>query len=578
MVYFGGKPSAGCQNCRSKKIRCDQRPGGCGYCQKKEVICPGYRSELDMKFRDESQQVGQKVMNKARSKARAKEKISAAKLSTSAQLKCSPPSTERNDNSDLPLVSKSGNKNLPLNDHGEKASAATIQLADNISVPISMVLSTRPGPSLSPNLDDQALGFFFANHIIGGNQQTPNSPSTWVNDTFLATGKALGIAGISNFMRTTDLKRAAQKQYIAAIQAVNNALGQPSTATDDATLISILLLVQFETVECFSLRSLAYWETHLRGAAAVLKMRGAERLRKPNDIRLFIQATSMLNTSCVRAGIAPPEYLFDLAEIAAKHINNDEPGWQVFHLHMLLARFRANISHGVITDPYQIIRDALRMDGLCSAIPFVGPDWAFETVHSDLDLDPDSIMVGYYHVYPNFISAQLWNAARATRLALNEIIRKTLLYGFNSQPPIFFELEDTVQFQISTDTIFWLQREILASVPQYLGFGDTTDALPNRNFASAQSPFAPKFPWSCFQSTVYRPTTTSSPPLNDPPLIRSFGGYMLPLSLYAAGDVSITTPTIKQKILKTLRLIGYSMGIQQALILAEKMEGKTIQD
>jgi hypothetical protein len=168
-------------------------------------------------------------------------------------------------------------------------------------------------------------------------------------------------------------------------------------------------------------------------SAAVLKMRGAERLRKPLEVHLFVQATSILTTRCMRAGIAPPEYLFDLAQTASKNMGANEPGWRIFHLQMLLARFRAHISQGVIADLHLILKEALRLDGLCSSISLEGnPIWDFETIHSDLD--SDLIMFGHYHVYPNFMAAQVWNGIRTARLALHDIIRKTLLKGFTSQP------------------------------------------------------------------------------------------------------------------------------------------------
>ena len=284
----------------------------------------------------------------------------------------------------------------------------------------------------------------------------------------------------------------------------------------------------------------------------------------------------MLIAVRIQAEIAPPEYLFDLAEIASKRINTDEPGWQIFYLNLQVARFRANILQGIITNPHPIVEEALRMDGVCSSISLDGVDWTFETVYSDLDLSSDFIILDHYHVYPNFISAQMWNYVRVMRLTLREIIRKTLVQGFSCQPPIFFKIEHAVQFQISTDTLFQLQRELLASIPQYLGFAGITNLRPNWKLPSAQSSLDPKFPWSCFQSTIYQITPTSSPPSNGPPLIRSFGGYILPRLLYVAGNLSITAPTTKQKILKTLRLIGHSMGIQQAFILADEMEGKRV--
>jgi hypothetical protein len=519
-----------------------------------------------MKFRDETQQVGRKVREKA-AKSRRKQ------LSTIP----APPAkvesfvgVERDDSTSLVSESTS-ERGASLPDISGGGEPSTLSQHSNIiSVP-----SSTPRRSLSPNLDDQALGFFFTNHVLSYNHKNANSHIYGMENTVITTGKAVGLAGISNFARTADLKAEARKRYLAAIQAVNNALAQSSTATDDSTLISILLLVQFETIECCLPRSLAAWETHVKGAAAVLKMRGAERLKKPLEIRLFVQATSFLTARCMKVGIAPPEYLFGLAEIASKNVSANEPGWRIFHLQMQFARFRSEISQGVITDLHLILREALRLDGLCSSIPLEGnPVGDFETIPSDHD--SDVIMVGYYHVYPNFMAAHIWNAIRTTRLALHEIIRKTLLKGFACHPPVFFDMEHTAQFQISTDTLLQLQRDVLASIPQHLGLTIIDNTKAKEELPLGQNSFAPRFPWSNFQSSVYNPNPTSSPLPNGLPLIRSFGGYVLPWLLYVVGRLSITTPMIQQKILKTLRLIGHLMGIQQAFILADEMESKMV--
>ncbi|PKS10301.1 hypothetical protein jhhlp_002052 [Lomentospora prolificans] len=67
MVYCG-KPSKGCQNCRERKIACDQRMPGCRMCEKHNRICPGYRNIVDLMFRDESEHVIRRA-TKSRSRA-----------------------------------------------------------------------------------------------------------------------------------------------------------------------------------------------------------------------------------------------------------------------------------------------------------------------------------------------------------------------------------------------------------------------------------------------------------------------------------------------------------------------------
>lgn len=52
---------------------------------------------------------------------------------------------------------------------------------------------------------------------------------------------------------------------------------------------------------------------------------------------------------------------------------------------------------------------------------------------------------------------------------MNRTICDVLLKGFLAKPPIFVALEHTAQFQISTDALFQLCADILASVPQYIG-------------------------------------------------------------------------------------------------------------
>ena len=47
-----GRPSRGCHACRKRRIKCDQTLAGCQRCAKIGVVCPGYRPESELRFRN----------------------------------------------------------------------------------------------------------------------------------------------------------------------------------------------------------------------------------------------------------------------------------------------------------------------------------------------------------------------------------------------------------------------------------------------------------------------------------------------------------------------------------------------
>ena len=74
-MVFCGKPSGGCHACRARKTKCDKIPEGCTQCLRAKRGCPGYRSQGDLIFRDESTNVVRKF------KAREARKQAALELS-----------------------------------------------------------------------------------------------------------------------------------------------------------------------------------------------------------------------------------------------------------------------------------------------------------------------------------------------------------------------------------------------------------------------------------------------------------------------------------------------------------------
>jgi len=80
------------------------------------------------------------------------------------------------------------------------------------------------------------------------------------------------------------------------------------------------------------------------------------------------------------------------------------------------------------------------------------------------------------------------------RILLNVRIRDALLKGFSSKPPVFNQSEHAAQFQISTDLLYKLQADILASIPQHLGVVSRSTLLLHPNSSSDNELYNVKFP------------------------------------------------------------------------------------
>ncbi|CAK7207346.1 hypothetical protein SEUCBS139899_010156 [Sporothrix eucalyptigena] len=53
-MVFSGKPSTGCQMCRTRRIKCDEAKPACNQCVRTGRTCPGYKSKIDLLFRNET--------------------------------------------------------------------------------------------------------------------------------------------------------------------------------------------------------------------------------------------------------------------------------------------------------------------------------------------------------------------------------------------------------------------------------------------------------------------------------------------------------------------------------------------
>lgn len=410
-----------------------------------------------------------------------------------------------------------------------------------------------------------------------------------------ASMKAVGLAGFSNIACAPELMKEARKSYMTALQLTNTALRSPVEAVKDSTLLSIMILSLYETVTGYNQRSLAAWAEHVNGAATLVKLRGHEQLETPAGLRMFIQVTSSLLISCIQRDLPMPAHVVELRKEAAKYVDSNDPAWRVQDNVIEFTYLRAGLKDGTLSDPEDILSTSLKLDKVFVEIFEKLPKgWGYEVVRTDSD--PHIVFGGYYHVYRDYWVAQIYNAMRTCRILLNSSIRDELLKGFSSRPPRFLEPEHTLQYQASTDILFKLRADILATAPQHLGYTKNKGSpvsTPSPDPLSPATPYTPNTPGMVEGlEPIQHPNIAVAQPLSPPhfihkeeptttpkkeeslPMLRGSGGYFLLWPLYLVGVMDIASDEIREWVVQCLRTIGRSMGIQQAIALAGFLERK----
>ncbi|KAE8452509.1 hypothetical protein EG329_000412 [Mollisiaceae sp. DMI_Dod_QoI] len=490
-------------------------------CKRAKRVCPGYRVPGDLIFRNESSNVIRKFKAK---EARQKEAVAKASAS---------PPVSYEDISD------------------EEASLELVQQQD----------TQLDVFSLAPSLEDRATGFFVANYVLGMSGPSRGhldyivdvSRTQILDDGLECSMKAVGLAGFAHAEHAPSLMRNARYQYMRALNATNAALRDPVQVKKDTTLLAIMILGIFETITGCTKRSLQDWAQHVNGAASVIKLRGPDQIKTPAGRRMLIQVTSSLLINCLQRGVPLPIHIQEYMTAAIKSVENPDAAFVITICMMHFATLRASVLSGKLTDQQEILSRCLELDGqLLDIVVNVPPGWEYQTIITDED--SDVAFNGRYHVYFDYWIAMIWNALRSLRILINELIREVLLKGFAHRPPIFSKTEHTAQFQISTDVLYQHQEDILYSVAQHV----------NR--------FPPPCDPSAYKSMASMPLLAYNE-MHSP--IRMSGGSFLIWPLWHAGIMDISTDEVRRFVVRNLRAIGDTMGIQQANVLADLVEGRS---
>ncbi|KAK7522558.1 uncharacterized protein IWZ02DRAFT_432557 [Phyllosticta citriasiana] len=511
--------------------QCDQQPDGCSQCAKSRRTCPGYRSQLDVMFRNESTRIEKKV------KARAKVTRNAVPASDSA----SPNSS---------VIFEPGSGSSPTSSSPASTEFALVQPSFEVAPTSS---------SLQPFLLGPNTGVFSA-----------KLADPWITDItpgLLHCMKAVGLSGLSRLHHDQKMLNRAWGQYAEAIRLTNQALASPTEALKDGTLLSVIILGVFESSNGRTQQSLDSWAAHISGTAALLSLRGRRQVTTAVGRRMFFQVTSNMLINCIQKDIPFPKEvaaLMDSMREARKKPSNApdpfQPIWRLRELVVELANFRASVFNKTMSDTHEIIERCIELDtAILSNMQIFPSDVVFTRVYTDAD--PDIVLDGFYDIYPDFWMVRTFNTMCNFRILLHSMIRATLLRGFSAKPPVFTQPEYTRQLQLTVNTLYGLQADLCASVPQQIGYVSKA-----RRRGHSPLPQHHK-PWLDFENDIFPESWQIG--TEHMPIIRSSGNNLLNWSLFMIGIMDITTEKTRAWVIDRLEETGSMMGMHHGTVLAK---------
>ncbi|RDA82853.1 hypothetical protein CP532_0951 [Ophiocordyceps camponoti-leonardi (nom. inval.)] len=510
MVYCG-KPSRGCQMCRTRRIKCDETKPTCNQCAKSRRLCPGYKDEFDLVFRNETQAT----------KRRAK---------------------------------KANTKALALK-HGRDVDSSSSS-ADSSLSPASSA-GIQPPPRVA--IEDQAACHFMSNFVLVPHQGSvrgfmeflvPLMKVDRIPQHFRYAFDACALASLNNRVGTgNDFDKDALTSYTQALSATYAALRDPEVAKQDATLASVLLLGLFENISAKHVGMLA-WGSHIEGAVQLAKARGRKQLRTKVGLAMFIAVRTQMIIHCLSTSKSPTMG----ADWWMNDTVRDEHASECQRLNIIIGEIRAEANRLLTTSTRSsdqvdqviaMIKRCQAHDQTCAGWADDLPDcfrWktvAWEDKVPDGDYARADVYPGRVDAYQDLWISSIWNMMRCSRIVLASIIVRCAAW---ISAPVDYRTtpEYAVAARVCVDTI----TDIIASIPYQLGWFARRRHLLERANMSA---------FGCGEEDAQK----------------GLGGYFVTWPLACVHGQDYTTDSQRAWVQGRLEFIGSHLGVRYAHILTE---------
>ncbi|KAG7051607.1 C6 zinc finger domain-containing protein [Colletotrichum scovillei] len=483
MVYCG-KASQGCQNCRTRRIKCDKVKPECSQCIRVGKKCPGYRDQLSLMFRDESTKVIKKAHAQWGVTDGAENGAERASASTAPSPPASSPSYSRKGSpNSTRSASRSGAANVPSPAPSSASFSAspssTYRSVGSSSPPALPAVkeehnreSSPPTLQIGPTLEEQGVQFYVNRYLIGHPDEPKNGQDLntegWIwHPAVQDVMCAVGLAGLHNLTGNAKMMSTAREKYGSALRHTGKLIRPPHTPSIDVTMRAVVALAMFEVVKGTH-HSTSTVHAHVMGGAALMRSWCPMPSAPFAGFRALLQLCYSMFIPLHVAGMPMPPDFYDWVSYGSQlQLPIDRPSTD---LAVLIARFveTSSIIHNhVISDgkpkTASVIQQLLDLDqDLASWESGLEGDWIYRTIHAT-HLPPKAVFQCEYHKYHDVWTARIWNYYRWCRILVNQ----NLLDLTNKNPVSSLSLVSAAAQDEFLNVIRHLARDILISAPTH---------------------------------------------------------------------------------------------------------------
>ncbi|KAI0118091.1 hypothetical protein F4776DRAFT_635104 [Hypoxylon sp. NC0597] len=447
MVYCG-KPSKGCQMCRTRRIKCDETKPTCNQCAKSRRQCPGYKDEFDLVFRNETQATERRARKASR-------KVSVQK----PEKRESASSTPSCSSGDLTLS--------PV-------------FSDTIKSPLEQAVI----PSLTIPVEHQASCHFVSNFVLIPREGTTRGFMDFIipllkqepPSHLLHAFNACSLSFLNNRGAIGGrLADRALHEYTKALNGTNAALRNPEKQLADSTLAAVLLLGLFESITAKQIGMLN-WGSHTEGAIQLVKARGKKQLKTEVGLTLFLAVRTQMIIHSLTSATTPimgTEWWIDNAV-------RDGTAAKCHYLMIKTGELRAEVTrlmNSMVRTPdnIEIMLDMIRRlqtvdQEVVAWMRNVPEEWRFRTVAWEDsvpggDYSKAEVFPGRIDMYRDFYISSVWNTSRTARLVLASLVVRCAAWVC---APV--DYRTTPEYATAARTCVDTITDVIASVPYHLGW------------------------------------------------------------------------------------------------------------
>ncbi|KAF2835070.1 hypothetical protein M501DRAFT_989255 [Patellaria atrata CBS 101060] len=541
MVYTG-KPSRGCQNCRTRRIKCGEEKPACSQCEKSGRECPGYRDEFDLIFRDENVAVARRSKKSNFSK-------SASKTAKPKHRSISSNNSDLPTDSSLSWPSPRTVAETYLEGPGALQSEPSPEAMDRAYQWFLQRMKVKSSPS--PSMEDLATAFFFRNFVLFPHHSdstrgflefiVPIYNETSSDSLVHQATHALAMAIFSNYPAQYHLLKDTRTLYSSTLARLRTALNDPVEVKSDGTLLTVLLASLYEAIMSTN-GSMKGWVNHVDGAVSLVKMRGAGEFNTEQSFNLFRAVRSVMLTSSIARHKDIEDFpspngwrlVDDLEENAANRLTLISMSLPKIRTkaHTLLGQPKTDSTLASVLELIELAQKVDRdLDDWFRNVP---PSWGHRTIsvcHNTAaeDIAQAEEWPGPIHTYEDIFIASIVNDHRVGRICCQSVLVAAAAWLAPKAAVTADPMGQAASYQVQQ-----LVDDICASVPFHMKYHYQADALLSNHDQGAAE---------------------------------AMGAYLLVWPLY----VCLNVPTLEERQRLWLRgrmtFVGKEFGLNQAQVL-----------